>query len=167
MKRPITWADGVGSIPCAELVETVKPLDEATLAVKVEAAKLVLEAWVLQAGMLARNLPDVLAIHVRLDAEREPSEDLGVLSGYTAVVLSVYLEGGDEARWVASRTSMLHEVYGLIVSQAGSQHNGVEEYTRVGMFEILCDMDVEQEGKASRWQSPTISKFMRLEASSF
>jgi 23S rRNA maturation-related 3'-5' exoribonuclease YhaM len=45
----------------------------------------------------------------------------------------------DQQQWRGSEATMLHEVYGLIVRKAGSQHQGIEEYTREGIFEIVCE----------------------------
>ena len=154
MKRPITWSDGTGSIPCAQLVEAVKSLDKSQAAVQGETVKLVLEAWTFRADILSHDVPLALEMHVRLDAEEEPTEDMSVLNGYTAVVLSAYLEQGDERDWKTSCTTMVHEVYGLIVSETGSQHKGIEEYSRMGIFEVRCDVGAEfGEDEMSRAES--------------
>ncbi|KAK5270626.1 hypothetical protein LTR96_003903 [Exophiala xenobiotica] len=152
MKRPITWTDGTGSIPCAQLLEAVKSTpDKCDPAVQGETVKLVLEAWAFPAAAVGQSVPDALEFNVRLDTEEEPTEDLSVLGGDMAVVLSAYLpDGMDEQQWRGSKATMLHEVYGLIVRKAGSQHQGIEEYTREGIFEIVCehlDADVGEDSK--------------------
>jgi hypothetical protein len=100
----------------------------------------VLEAWAFPAAAVGQSVPDALEINIRLDTEEEPTKDLSVLGGDMAVVLSAYLpDGMDEQQWRGSEATMLHEVYGLIVRKAGSQHQGIEEYTREGIFEIVCE----------------------------
>jgi hypothetical protein len=159
MRRPVTWADGTGSIPCAQLLEAVKPSDPtSTAAIQGETVKLVLEAWTFSPAILTQNIPNELDIHVRLDAEEEPTEDLSALGECIAVVLSAYLpDGADEQVWRASPTEMLHEVYGLIVQKAGSLHGGVEEHIRLGIFEIICDgMDSPGLGEDSKSRAESL-----------
>lgn len=54
-----------------------------------------------------------------------------------AVVMSAYLDDDqDEGECRVSPTEVPHEVYGLVVESAGTRHSGIEEYRRIGTFDI-------------------------------
>ncbi|KAJ9613438.1 hypothetical protein H2200_003380 [Cladophialophora chaetospira] len=137
MRRPVEWDDVAGSIPSAQLLEAIKPLNGADFAIQGKAVKLVLEAWMFPADILDRTLSEDLEVSVRLDARDKPTINPRTLAKYSAIPLLVGLYGADEAQWRASRTTILHKVYGLIIQKANSQHGGNEEYERMGMFKVL------------------------------
>lgn len=144
MKRPVTWIDGTSSVPCAELFGKVKSSDDKKCGGKSEYAKLLLRAWVFSARLLEFDAPRGLEIQICLDAEEELLlETFNATKEYMAVVMSAYLDGGDEDDWRASPTEALHEVYGLIVENVGTIHEGIEEYRRIGTFDVLHDMEID------------------------
>lgn len=144
MKRPVTWIDGTSSVPCAELFGKVRSSDDKKCGGKSEYAKLLLRAWVFSARLLEFDAPRGLEIQICLDAEEELLlETFNATKEYMAVVMSAYLDGGDEDDWRASPTEALHEVYGLIVENVGTIHEGIEEYRRIGTFDVLHDMEID------------------------
>lgn len=139
MQRPLLWSDGTGSPQCADLVETVK-----SSGVKSEYTKLLFDAWVFPATLLEFKFPKGLEMHIHLDAEEEESGDFTANGEQMAVVMTADLaDGCNEKQWRTSPAKVPHEVFGLVVENAGSFHQGFPEYRRMGAFNVMRDLQME------------------------
>ncbi|OQU95515.1 hypothetical protein CLAIMM_01704 [Cladophialophora immunda] len=140
MQRPLLWSDGTGLLQCADLVETVKKAS----GVKGEHTKLLFDAWVFPATLLEFQFPKGVEMHIHLDAEEEESDDFTANCDQMAVLMTADLANvGDEKKWSTSPAEVLHEVFGLVVENAGSFHKGFPEYRRMGVFNVMRDMQME------------------------
>ncbi|EXJ66687.1 uncharacterized protein A1O5_10358 [Cladophialophora psammophila CBS 110553] len=83
-------------------------------------------------------------MHIYLDAEEEESGNFTAHGGQMAVVVTADLaDGSDEKQWRTSPAKVPHEVYGLVMENAGAFHRGFPEYRRMGTFNVMRDWQME------------------------
>lgn len=158
MKKPVTWIDGTGTIACTELVEMMNVSEGKGSAQGAQGIKLVLNAWIFKASLLRTKLPIGIDIQIQLDQDTDPVEDFPEADNLQAIVLSIYLDGGDSDQWKASPTSTPHEIYGLVLESISSCHQGIEEYRRLGAFDVVIDMEVDSTADYSNTNIPSFYK---------
>lgn len=144
MNRPLAWNDRTGNIPCAQLVQLIRPISHDKYGLRTECTKIILTSWVFPMKLLDTEFPLGLEARIRLD---DGSDDVMLSNDHqlSALTLSAYLDGGAEDEWIASPANYgAHQITGLILESADGNHDGAPQYRRVGAFEIVCDTDIDR-----------------------
>lgn len=139
MNVALTWPEGTGNIPCADLIEweTVSnaPTSDTNTVVRV----LVVEAYVFPAALLKAKLPPEVQIQVQLDdtSAFEDTDDAKL----SALVLTSYSENEEDQDYAevkATKDVSPVDLSGLIVRQSEDHRSqgGYPKYARIGWFEI-------------------------------
>lgn len=138
----LSWKDGSGSVPCAELVKLARP----TTKDKVDGGAtgtslLTMRSWVFDLELLETELPDGLETETRFDDGSDLDGDVQFPKGLKALVLTVYLHGEDEDAWREAPATAPHDISGLIICAAGNEDGVDDVYRRVGVFDVMRELE--------------------------
>lgn len=135
----LTWSEGTGVLPCAELEQrtkaTVTDSGDSALGRARRADMLVVTAWVFEAKDLLREFPGGIEIDTDIDTGTDVDDALENRRAL-AVVLTAYHDGDDLSSWWTFPVPKPHDVSGLIVEETQSLAGTHVMYRRIGMFNV-------------------------------
>ncbi|KAH6890267.1 heterokaryon incompatibility protein-domain-containing protein [Thelonectria olida] len=143
VNRPLKWADGGGSIECADLVEFRVAAAKDKRGTGPSLAQLVLRAWSFPFKVLNTELPDEIDIMAWFDDGSDIDDHLGPSTDLLAIVLTTYLHGQDEVDWVSDRVTVAHDISGLVVCPTKSSDGSDITYKRLGTFEVSREVEAD------------------------